>query len=147
MTLLSHTPSQVLRQAIIDLGLGSDGGSTWPVWATGFIDKPDDAIAVIDTTNVPRGRFMIGGEVQQAYGVQVLVRANDVEEAWLKADQVLEALTQSTHLLEVVATDSIGTGSQTYTLFNVNHRSGPLPVHDPDSDRKMWSLNFVATLR
>jgi hypothetical protein len=147
---LSHTPSSIVRQLLIDLVVGSDGGASWPVYADELVDLPDDTIAVIDTGGVSRGRFMVNGEQQINEGIQIIVRAADTQTAWQKASKLMTSVTKNSHLrtVNVVDPEGYGTASQAYTIFNVSLRSGPLPIHPAgDSSRKQFSLNFVITIR
>jgi len=146
---LSHAPSQILRQLLIDLGLGADGGTTWPVYAEQEPDNPDACITVYETAGMGRGRFQQSGEVQVLYGIQIRVRAANAQTARVKVDDVLYSLTQNTYLDVVTVTDDegYGTASSSYTFYNVAHRSGPLDVPDPNSNRRVYTLNMLANLR
>ena len=146
---LSHTVSQVIRQLLIDNGLGSNGGASWPVYSMQEPDSPDNAITVYDTAGVGRGRFQIDGEVQEVHGIQVRVRSKDGQTGWKKAQDIKVDLTQNSHLAVVTVTDpgGYGTATQAYTIFNISHRSGPFPIPDQDSDRKIHTTNFVVTIR
>jgi len=146
---LSHAPSQIVRQLLIDLGLGADGGSTWPVYAEQEPDSPDACITVYETAGVGRGRFQQSGGVQVLYGIQVRVRAANAQKARTKADDVLYSLTQEVYQDVVAVTDDegYGTGSSSYTFCNISYRSGPLPVLDPNSNRGVYTLNMLANLK
>lgn len=146
---LSHTPSQIIRQLIIDLGLGSDGGASWPVYAVQMPNTPDNCVGVIDRAGVGRGRFQVGGEVQEVYGVQIIVRAGDGQTAHVKADAIKSGLTQDVHLDGVTVTDEegYGTATQGYIVYNVSHRSGPFVIPESDTDRKIASLNMLASIQ
>lgn len=146
---LSHTVSQVIRQLLIDNGLGSDGGASWPVYSMQGADTPDDTILVIDRAGIARGRFQTSGEVQEVHGIEILVRSKDGQKGWKKAQDIKVDLTQNSHLATVTVTDpeGYGTATQDYTIFNISHRSGPLPIPDSNSDRKIHTINFVVTIR
>ncbi len=146
---LSHTVSQVIRQLLIDNGLGSDGGASWPVYSMQGADSPDNTITVEDTAGVGRGRFQTDGEVQEVHGIQVRVRSKDGQTGWKKAQDIKVDLTQNSHLTTITVTDpeGYGTATQSYSIFNISHRSGPFPILDQDSDRKIHTTNFVVTIR
>lgn len=146
---LSHTVSQVIRQLLIDLSLGSDGGASWPVYATQIPNAPDSCIGVIDRVGVQRGRFQVGGEVQEVHGIQIIVRAGDAQTSHVKANAIKTNLAESVHLTTVAVTDpeGYGTASQSYVVYNVSHRSGPFTLNEDGTDRKLNSLNMVVTIR
>ena len=146
---LNHAPSQIVRQLLIDLEVGADGSATWPVYAEQEPDKPDACITVYETAGVGRGRFQISGEVQVLYGIQINTRAANSQAARKKADDILYSLTQEVHLDAVSVTDDegYGTASTSYVFYNISHKSGPLPVPEPNSDRKFYSTNFIVNLR
>ena len=145
---LSHTPSQVIRQFLIDQSLGTDGGSNWPVYAVQQMDSPDNCIIVLDQQGVGRGRLQVSGEIQEMYGVQIVIRSSDGQTGWAKADAIKLALTQSCHLTSVTVTDpeGYGTATQDYLVYNVSHRSGPFAIPEPETDRMLHSLNVIANI-
>jgi len=147
--LLSHAVSQVIRQLLIDLGHGADGGTTWPVYADQTADKPDNLISVHNSAGRDQGRHMFGGEIQEVHGVQVDVRASVSQLARVKANQIKKGLSEDSHLVVVTVTDDeqAGTGTQDYTIYNVKWVSGPLFRPDENSNRKIWSTNFLITIR
>jgi hypothetical protein len=143
---LPHSPSQIIRQLLIDEGLASDGG-TWPAYAIQEPDKPDNCITIYDTAGMNQGRFSVDGEVQETYGIQIRVRSNDSQTSFVKARAIAIDL-ETVHLDIVSVTDptGYGTASMNYVIYNLSRRSGPLPLNDPDSDRKSWTINLLATL-
>jgi len=145
---LEHSPSQILRQLLIDLALAGADGEAWPAYATVLPDTPDACIAVIDTAGMSRGRFSVGGEYQDNPGIQIIVRSSNFQASWSKSSAIKSALS-AVHLTAVAVTDpaEYGTSSVGYVVYNVSLKSGPLPLNDPDSERKLVSLNFMATLR
>jgi hypothetical protein len=145
---LSHTPAQVIRQLMIDLGLGANGGLVWPIYAEESPDKPDNCITVRTTGEVSQGRFQIGGEEQTAYSLQIIVRALHHQLGATKVNAIKVTLSQSVQLTNTTVTDdeSSGTATQTYTVYSISRRSGPFFLSAPPSDRKLWSYNIQATL-
>lgn len=145
---LAHTVGHIVRQLLIDLGHGSAEGS-WPVYSRQMPDSPDECIVALDGPDVTRGRFMVGGEQQEMHGVQVLVRAADDNMAFAKGNQIKTALSKDVHLNTVTVTDpeGYGTATQNYIIYNISWRSGPFPLHDANSDRKLRSLNAIVNVR
>ena len=146
---LSHTPSQIIRQVIIDLGHGANGGITWPVTAGAEPDGPDNVITVYDTAGVKQGRQQIDGLVVLAYGLQLRVRSNDAQVAWKKIEDIGIGLDEDIQLTSTTVTDpeGYGTATQTYTVYNISRASGPFPLSDTSSDRKLFTLNLLAKIR
>ena len=143
---MSHSPSQVIRQLLIDLGVASDGG-TWPAYASQEPDKPDDCITVYDTSETRQGRFQVGGEEQSAYNLQIKVRSNDYQEGHVKANSIKTTLAQSVQNTTVSTLDdeANGTATQSYLVYAISLRSFfSIPV--PYSDRKVWTCNIQATI-
>lgn len=149
--ILTHTVDQIIRQLLIDLGHGSNGDDnlSWPVYATQLPDTPDECIAVIDQTGVGRGSFQVGGEQQKNHGIQIFVRSSNTQAAGNKANAIEIALSEDTHLDSVTVTDpeGYGTSTQNYIIYNISWLSGPFPLHDPTSDRKLRSLNVIVNVR
>lgn len=146
---LSHSVSQIIRQLLIDLGHGADGGTTWPVYETQAPNAPDNLITVHDSAGRDRGRFLFTGDIQETHGIQIDVRASVAQLARTRADQIKFGLSQNSHLAVVTVTDDeeAGTGNQSYTIYNVKWVSGPLFRPEEDTNRKLFSANFLITVR
>lgn len=146
---LSHAVSQTIRQLLIDLGHGADGGTTWPVFWEQAPNKPDSLISVYDSAGRDQGRFMVGGEIQETHGVQIVVRSAVAQLAKAKADAIKLSLSQDTHLSTVTVTDDeeAGTATQSYIIYNIKWASGPLNVPETNTNRKLSSMNFLINLR
>jgi len=144
--ILSHMPSLVIRQLLIDLSLAGDG---WPVYATQLPDSPDDCVAVHDTLGIAQGRFQVSGEVQETKGIQIFIRSDNSNQAFRKAEGIKKGLTQDVHLTVVDVTDpeGYGTATQKYIIYGISHKSGPLRTNERNSDRKVFTLNMTVTLR
>lgn len=146
---LEHTPSQIIRKLLIDLSLGSDHGANWPVQCEFQRDKPDKAIAVYETAGINLKRIMIDGEWHETYGIQIIVRSDELQLGREKASDVATALDGvALQVVNVEDTESYGTATSTtgYTVHNVSRRSGPIPLNDTTSNRKMYSINYLVNL-
>jgi len=146
---LNHSPSKIMRQLLIDLGLGSDEGASWPVKYSQEPDTPDSVITVYDTTPKMQGRFMINGEVQENPGIQIRIRDANHDDGFAKANAIMIALDQSVRLTAVTVEDAVGTGITEYLIHNVSRASGVLPIgtETPTSRRHLFTLNVSVTLR
>ena len=145
---LSHLPSLIIRQLLIDLELGSDHGSSWPMYGSKLPDSPDNAIAVIDRTGRQQGRSSPTGEAFQIRGIQIVVRSNEESAAWAKGNAIETALSEDVLLNSVAVTDpeEYGTGSTNYTIHNCKLTSSNI-IKDPESDRRISSLNFLVQVK
>src|SRR5690606_37798810 len=75
--LLSHSPADILRQLLIDLGLvnAHDEVGDWPAFTHFEPTTPDNCITTFDTVGIRHNRLMTPGQTQHHYGLQVRVRA------------------------------------------------------------------------
>lgn len=149
MSGLSHPPSQIIRQLLIDLGQGSDHSTSWPVYSHQGTDSPDAQISVVDTAGIVGKRFQQSGAVHELRGIQIFVRAEYEQKAYMKADAIKEALLTQSRLVVVHCSDTeeYGTDQISYLIYNVLFRSGPFPVNQPGSDRRTTSTNFLVNLK
>ncbi len=141
---LTHPPSKVLRQALVDAGAGTlpaDEGS-WPISASQERNKPDAVITVFDTASRLDGRTMPDGVMQEHYGIQVKVRDSDFQQAYTKASEIQDIL-DSTFNYTGVTVDS-----SAYVLEAVTRTGGILSLgKEPGSKRNMMTINAVAAIR
>ena len=148
---LGHSPSEVVRQLLVDLGLGVDGtwaaneytGAAWPVSASGELDKPDNTITVYDTAGRGLGRGMAGGELNQNFGFQVRVRATTHRIGWVKADTIQRTLAEDVKLRQV---NVAGTRYLVWAVVGIGQVL-PIGTEVPKSKRKLFTLNAMATIK
>lgn len=142
---LSLSPADVLRHALVDLGLAtlpSDGGA-WPASVSMELDSPDSAIAMYDTVGRQHGREMVGGERQESYGVMIRVRAMTHSTGYAKAQAIAIALD------EYLTLRTVTIGAAEFTIYSVSRTSNVLSLgsESPVSSRQVFSVNAVVTLR
>lgn len=104
---LLHSPADVVRHAMISLGVGSDPTDTdpdtgkpvgaWPVYAAGEPPGPDSVLTVYDTTARSDGYSMTDGEDFLHEGVQVRVRAIDHPTGYAKAKAIKRTLDEEVY--------------------------------------------------
>ena len=138
-----HSPAEIVAQMLVDLGVATGPGGTgvWPVFSTGITDKPDDVIAVTDTSGMADGRPLLpGSDPEQHYGVQITVRGATHPRAWIKATAIRSALA-SVYLRTV----HVGTGAdhRDYTIPAVVKLDPIIVVGKdrPQSNRVLMTLN------
>ena len=96
MPVLTHAPSAVVRQLVIDLALATDRTAdpegAWPAFATSEPDRPDSVITVYDTVGRDQGRLNGSGDALDQPGVQVRVRATNHPDGHAKASAIRAGL-------------------------------------------------------
>lgn len=140
MAALQDSPAQIVRQLLIDLGGGSDGG-TWPIYATSEPSDPDNVITVYDTIGQDDGRAQIDGSVFYHYGLQVRVRAIDHPTGWAKAIALRDLLATVYHNLTTV-------GSNKYEVWAISRLAQPLFIGKdvPRSKRTLFTINCMCVI-
>ena len=157
---LNHSPADVVRWALIALGLGTEPAANlaWPIHVTKEPDEPDEAITIYNVPGRVDGRHMVGGETQEHPGIQVRVRAALPPVAWAKISQVMTALDGMEN--ELVSINTVGvtsTSLRVYLLISVT-RHGSIMDHGkgapatsgqtaPTSLRNVFVANAVVSLR
>ena len=95
--LLTHSPADVLRRLLIDLGYGSEPATEfenlpWPIYVGSEPPTPDNCITLYDTGGTGYGFHMIDGERQEKHGIQVRIRAVTYDVGYTKACSLANAL-------------------------------------------------------
>jgi hypothetical protein len=148
---LAHSPADVVRALLIDLGLGTApaDADAWPIYVGQEPDSPDKVITVYDTSGVLQGRFMIDGEIQENHGFQVRVRASNHYDGYEKARAIAVALDESVSLETVSVGDDVGTGDETYTVYAISRKGGVISLgkDTPRTKLNLFTINAVASLR
>jgi hypothetical protein len=141
-----HSPAEIVRALLIDLGLGTDPSSNtdWPVYATGEPDGRgvvDAVLTVYDTTPTQDGRSMPDGEQVYHYGFQVRVRAADHPTGFVKASAIRLALN------ETVRRNTVTISTQRYL---VHAASGvnllTLGKDTPATKRSLFTVNGMVSI-
>ena len=146
---LSHTPAYVLRQVMIDLGLGTlpSSSGAWPIYAHAEPPKPDSCMTLKDTTGEKFDRGAVTGKVVEHYGVQIRLRDADPNDGYVKIHDVMDALNEDITYEPVTVTDPTGTGTSTYTVYAITCKGTVNPLgKDPNSNRWLWTLNVTISL-
>jgi hypothetical protein len=140
---LNHSPAYVLRQALVDLGLGTNPGSnaSWPVVARKEPDEPDDVITVYNTAGRDLGRTGPDQRRVELYGIQVRVRAGTPNGGDFKARAIANTL-DAAYLRTVLVE-----GTQ-YEIAHFARTTGVLDigVDSPVTNRSVFVLNGLLSL-
>ena len=141
---LAHTPGEIVRRVLIDLGQGSfpvvGSKVAWQVYAENEPDAPDSVITCTTTTGVQGGRIMINGEWSESNGVQIRVRGANHTGAWTKINAIKVAL-------DAAFRKTISFGDAAYLVWNFSRRNLIAIGNEPESKRKLYSLNYLITVR
>lgn len=140
---LDHQPADVVRWLLIGLGVGTDPDDEddWPIYAVNEPDLPDDSITAYSTEGQSDGRLHRGGETQEHYGVQLMVRGADDRKAWVVVNAVIQAMEEN------ASNSIVDVGESQYVVHAATRRSGPIPLgREPASNRFLFSLNYIVSL-
>lgn len=137
-----RAPADIIRQLLIDLGLGAATGD-WTIYVSFFPDTPDKAICIYDTAGIFDGRLMENGFRIEHPGIQIQVRAQIYPDLWDKANTI------ATTLDAQMGTEVIMESAEAYTIHNISRTGAILPIgieEEGDRRRHYVSINAVITL-
>jgi hypothetical protein len=144
---LRHSPADIVRQVLIDVGLGTDPDlvplQAWPVYVGSEPTMPDDCITVYNTAGVVDGRSMPDGEILEHRGWQVRVRALDNPTGYQKMDDI------RTYMSEVAVQVVTTIASIRYLVFCFAKFGDILDLGKdvPTSKRSLFTLNGLCPIR
>lgn len=149
MPALLHNPARVLRQLLIDLGLGVQAayaagvytGGAWPVFASGEPPTPDECLTVRGTLGTDFGYSQPGGELLQYHGFQVRVRAGSDETGYARASSILAALNEGGYPVAVTVESTPYCVGDAWTKGVI-----PLGKETPESKRSLFTINGLLFL-
>ncbi len=141
---LNHLPSDIIRQLLIDLSLGTDGVLTnWPIYSTASPNEPSDIIVVNQTESKQQGRLMNSGTIVEFYGINFSVRSEDVVLAGDKAQDIAFAMDETVDR-DVV---SMTSPTNTYQIEATTRVSAPLPIgKEEEGRREQFSINIIVSM-
>jgi hypothetical protein len=141
---LTHSPADVVRWLLINLGLGTDPAADglWPIHATNEPDWPDNMLTLYDTDPSIDGRIQQTGEITEHRGVQVQVRGVDHPTAWAKVEAVRATMDETVNKHLVIVESSA------YIVYAITRRSGPLALgRESATNRFLFTINVAVALR
>jgi hypothetical protein len=142
---LSQSPAAIIRQMLIDLGLGvnpaPDGQTAipWSVFHSQEPDRPDECITVFTTEGTDDGRSMHDGDLWHHYGFQVRLRSRDDKVGYAKGSLIRNTLAKGVYMRTV----SIGTS--VYQIQCIAKIRSVLPIGKEASatKRALFTINAV----
>lgn len=143
MTTLTHPPSQIIRQLLIDLGIAGEPTAEWPAFHGREPAAPDDCITIYTTQGTVQSRIMVDGKIVEKRGLQVRVRAGTESAGWLRADLIRTTLTQN------VYKKVVHVGSSNYLVHSADRFGEIMNIgtESPKNIRIIHTMNFVAAIR
>lgn len=145
MTYIDHDPSDIFRQLLVDLGLGTlpEDDGAWPIFDQAEPESPDNCITIFDTEGRTHGRIMATGQLVEHYGIQIRVRSNRRNDGKAKVRAIEYAVDRSIRLNTVSLAEDTGTATANYTVWSFNRTTQVLPLgfESPTSKRMLWTIN------
>lgn len=144
-TRFPHSPADVVRRLLVDLGEGSSPDATplgaWPVYEDKEPSEPDEVITVYDTAPRLDGRSMIDGEQFQHWGITVRVRGRTKTSAYRKAESIRVSLNErvKTNVVTIEASKYVVAAVCGVQLVRVGDDS-------PQTRRHLYNLNMTAAI-
>lgn len=150
MSVLAHRPAEVIRQLLIDSGLGiaptyPGVSADWSAYSPDLPDRPDRCISIRDVDNQMNGREMFTGRHEEFHGVQLVLRSVDPDSGHAKAAEVVTYLDSYSTLYDRLVT----VGAVAYLVHSFDRSGGILYLGDesPSSRRSLFSINAMVTIR
>jgi hypothetical protein len=136
-----HSPADIVRYALVGLEVGTlpSAGGTWPISVNKELDTPDETVTVFDTTGKDDGRSMYDGTRDEHPGVMLRIRAQSVPAAHNKASELAT-------LLDTLYQEEVSIGEESYLLHSVTRVGNPIPASDPNSERKLFTVNCLVCI-
>lgn len=149
---MTHSPSDVVTQLLIDKGHGStiDGtgtpGGAWPVYTDNEPTSPDNVVTVYLAGDGPNhGRTNPDGQMQGPESIQIRIRCKDYRTGYTKADSIrtfIESPSQGAYRQDVTI------GAIRYTIHSFCKISNVIPLgkESPTSVRRVFVINCYVTV-
>lgn len=103
-----HSPAMILREVLRAMGKGTlpTEQLSWPIYVGQMPDKPDEVIAVFDTSGQLDGRTHVDGVVHSHPGIQIRIRSTRYDLGYARANQLriaLQEIKREVVLIEAVS--------------------------------------------
>lgn len=142
---LTHSPADVVRQLLVDLGHGTDpaDNSDWGTYYSFMPEHRDRVLVVFDTAAVLEGRFQHDGETQEHHGVQIQARSDAYEAGYNKLRAIAVGLDRDVQLSGVTVASTL------YTVYAVTRTSDVLSIGKEveATKRSIFTLNALVALK
>lgn len=142
---LFHSPANIIRWLLIAAGQLTQPSvrGSWPCFVSAEPDQPDSCVTVYNNgTGLLQGTTNTDNEIQEHYGIQVRVRADDPDTCYTKMRLLTIYMDQN------VLVSGVTIGSHSYTV-NALTRSGTIMDLGKDvssSRRNIMTVNYTASI-
>lgn len=144
---LNHSPADILRHTLVNLGKGIDpdvttpSNSNWPFSVAQEAEAPDNVITAYDTDGRDFGRALPTGQRLEHHGVQLRVRASTFTGAYARTN--LLAVTMDEDIYQEVT----HIGSSSYFVHSVSRTTRPIYLgREPGTGRHVFTINVTVNL-
>lgn len=136
-----HSPADIVRYALVGLEAGTlpSAGGAWPISVNKELDSPDETVTIFDTQGKDDGRSMIDGTRDEHPGIMLRVRARSIPAAHNKAKELASTL-------DTLYQEEVRIGDEEYLLHSVSRVGNPIPASDPNSERKLFTVNCLVCI-
>jgi len=143
----SIVPSAIIAQYLIStlsLFTAPSESTTWPLYEAFLPDSDaaeDDLAAIFDTVPYTQGKSM-DGDLDQRYGIELLIRSTSYNTGYTKSKILLETVQDTSQASEVI-------GGTTFVIENISSVSGvtSLGTERSSKQRFIFSVNLLATIK
>lgn len=136
---LLHSPADILRQLLVNIGAGSlpTSEAAWPITTDQELPEPDDVITIYDTLGRIDGQSMPEGEIDEHYGIQIRLRSGLHTDGYRKLFAIRRYLSRS--VTDVTVTLD-GNSYRVWSIPNLGSINR-LGKDAPNSRRRLFTLN------
>lgn len=148
--LMNHSPADVVRRLLVDLGLGSYPAiptSSWPIYSSEEPQTPDNVITVFDTVGRRQGRMMIDGAVEEHHGFQIRVRSADDRTGAVKARTIADTIDKEVYRRWVTVdstTYQVHSLDRSSDVISLGRERGEGGKDKKPSQRRIFTINGTA---
>jgi hypothetical protein len=151
-TALQHSPADIVRQLLIEIGQGIDSTTTlgpavnvppdWSVFTSTEPSVPDNCLTTYDIDGSSDGRIMVSGEAPYHYGFQIRIRSMDHPTGYIKANQLRNALAESVYM------STVKIDSASYTVHAITSIGEIIAIgkDNPATKRSLFTLNAMLAM-
>jgi len=136
---LLHSPADIVRQLLVDIGTASlpTSNTYWPASTDQELDSPDDTITLYDTVGRIDGVTQPDGEIDEHYGFQIRLRSSQHTTGYRKLLGIRKYLAAN---VQNVTVNVDGTSYRVWSVTNLSSVNR-LGKDLANSRRRLFTLN------
>ena len=146
MGTLDHSPAEICKHAIVDMGHGVDPSASsttaWMTYSDGFPDKGNDSMIVVQSADGrDHGREHVSNKRVESHGVRVLIRSAAYTAGFVKGNAIGQSM-------DSFLDRTVNIGGTRYVVKNFIRTSDVLFLGRdlPSSKRFLFSINAQVNL-